>query len=89
MEPVGFQGGRQADADADAAGSLGCSSRWRGRFGEHRSEAESGSTCLFLDAETTQFSKRGRVPAVSGRRQGPGDAEVDELQTLPLKFRAQ
>lgn len=44
--------------------------------------------CLLPDVETAWFSTQGRVPAVSGARQGPGDTEVDELQPL-LKFRAQ
>lgn len=83
MEPVGFQGGSQADADPGAAGSLGYSSPERGRFGERCSEARSRSMCLFLDVETTQFSKRGHVPAVSGAGQGPGDAEVDERTRCP------
>lgn len=55
------------------------------------SEAEAGSrrVYLFLDAETTQFSKLGCVPAVSGAGQGPGDRELGEPQMLPLKFRVQ
>ena len=39
--------------------------------------------CLFLDAETTQFSKQGHVPAASGARQGPRDAEVGERTRCP------
>lgn len=76
---AGFQGGGQTDAEAGTATPRAIHQDQEAAEGRERDvRAGSRSTCLFLDAETTLFSKQGRVPAASGPGQGPGDTEVDE-----------
>lgn len=78
----GFQGGSQADSVGTASGT---GSIHQGRSRPSTVQCSVRSRCLFLDAESTQFSKQCCEPAVSGPEQGPGDAEASGPWMLPLR----